>query len=192
VVAHVDVRKRWPDVISVRIVERTAVATYGEDRLVDPAGVVFGPFRPELDGSLPHIAGPESATGAMLEKYAESRTALEPAGLEPVGLEMSARGGVHLTLASGAGVDLGREEHAERLERFVAAWPKVPRPPGSELARADLRYANGFAIEWRAAPAPPPAAPAAPPAQPPAPAAVEPAPQPSPEGEPQNPEQPNA
>ena len=187
VVAQVEVRKRWPDVISVRIVERSAVATYGEGQLVDSNGVVFGPYRAELDGALPHLAGPESATATMLEKLAASRGALEPAGLEPVRLEMSARGGVHLTLATGAGIELGREGHAERLDRFVAAWPKVPQPAGMELARADLRYANGFAIEWRAVPAPPPPEP--PPSAPPAPQSAPEAPA---EGETQNPEQPNA
>jgi len=197
VVARVDVRKRWPDVISVRIEERTAVATYGADRLVDADGVVFGPLRPELDGGLPQLAGPETAAAAMLEELALGRTALESVGLAPVGLEMSARGGVRLALSSGASVELGREEHEQRLQRFITAWPRVPQPTGMELGRADLRYANGFAIEWRALPpppAPPPATELDPTKSGPAePGAAEPALQPSPPAdESQNPERPNA
>ena len=194
VIARVDVRKRWPDVISVRIEERTAVATYGADRLVDADGVVFGPLRPELDGGLPQLAGPEAATPAMLEKLALGRAVLEQVGFAPVGLEMSARGGVRLALSSGASVDLGRDEHEQRLQRFITAWPRVQPPPGMELGRADLRYANGFAIEWRALPPPP--APPPPPATEPGPAepaAAEPALPPSPPAdETQNPERPNA
>jgi hypothetical protein len=123
---------------------------------------VFGPLRPELDAGLPQLAGPETAAAAMLEELALGRTALEPIGLAPVGLEMSARGGVRLALSSGASVELGRDEHEQRLQRFTTAWPRVPTPPGMELGRADLRYANGFAIEWRAVPPPPAPPPPAP------------------------------
>jgi cell division protein FtsQ len=154
--------------------------------------VVFGPFRPELDGELPHIAGPVAATAAMLDKFNQSRVALGTGELRAVGLEMSARGGVRLALASGASVELGREDYEQRLGRFIAVWPKVPRPAGKELARADLRHANGFAIEWRAIPAPPPAAPTPPPAPAAAPAAVPPATPDASPTVPQNPEQPNA
>jgi cell division protein FtsQ len=102
---------------------------------------------------------------------------------------------VRLSLASGATVELGRDDYEQRLGRFVAVWPKVPRPAGMELARADLRHANGFAIEWRAVPAPPPVAPA-PETQAPAPPPVAPAPEiktpAPPTGESPNPEQPNA
>jgi len=198
VVARVDVRKRWPDVVSVRIEERIAVATFGADRLVDAQGVVFGPLRPELDAGLPQLAGPDAAAAAMLEELALGRSALEPVGLAPVGLEMSARGGVRLALSSGASVELGRDEHEQRLQRFTTAWPRVPTPAGMELGRADLRYANGFAIEWRAVPPPPAPPPAAPiesapiESAPIEPAPTEPAPQPSSTDEAPTPERPNA
>jgi cell division protein FtsQ len=163
-VERAEVRKRWPDVLAVRITERVAVAAFGDSRLIDSGGVLFGPFGGAVEEGLPRLEGPAPAAANMLALFRASEVSLKETGLKPVGLLLSERGGIRLTLASGATLELGREQTEQRLARFIAAWSKLPRPANAELVRADLRYANGFAVEWHAvappSPPPPPAKPA--------------------------------
>jgi cell division protein FtsQ len=44
---------------------------------------------------------------------------------------------------------LGRTEPLARIERFVRVLPVVLASAPGVIERADLRYANGFAIRWR-------------------------------------------
>jgi hypothetical protein len=48
-------------------------------------------------------------------------------------------------------VQIGRDDASERLARFLDVFPRLAAGRGTNVfARADLRYANGFAIRWLA------------------------------------------
>jgi cell division protein FtsQ len=53
-----------------------------------------------------------------------------------------------LALANGSEVEIGRERTSERLQRFVDVLPRLMAGHSGGFERADLRYANGFAIRW--------------------------------------------
>lgn len=170
-----EVRKRWPDLIEVRAIERRAVAVWDDRRLVSTEAELFrvpGESAPE---GLPQLAGPEGRVAEVLGFYHEALEALGGTGLQVDGVALSGRGSWMLSLASGARIVLGREAPAARLQRFIESLPRIEPMRGASFVRADLRYANGFAIEWRPPEPvlPPPPAPAAPPS-------VQPPPPPSP------------
>ena len=59
-VERADVRKRWPDVLEVRITEHKPFARWGNDKLLSEHGRLF-PMPKELTGlDLPQLGGPES------------------------------------------------------------------------------------------------------------------------------------
>lgn len=147
-VEGVEVRKRWPDTLVVRIVERRAVAAWPGRRLLDGDGAIFGPFDADLSAGLPALSGPDDRSAEVLAFYREAAAALQKQGLGIESLELSERGSWQLDLSSGGVLAVGRDAPSERLARFLTAWPRLPRPAGTALKRADLRYANGFAIEW--------------------------------------------
>ncbi len=70
---------------------------------------------------------------------------------------MTERGSWKLVLVDGAEIELGQRDIDEHLQRFLDVFPRLAAGRGSNaFTRADLRYANGFAIRWLApAPAPP-------------------------------------
>ena len=163
-VESVEVRKRWPDTLLVRVIERHAVAAWPKSRLVGADGTLFGPFETDFSAGLPSLAGPDDRAGEVLEFYRAATAAMRASGLSIESLQLSERGSWELTLSSGGVVAVGRDDPSQRLGRFLNAWPRLPRPPGSALQRADLRYANGFAIQWTtptASPAPSPTPPTA-------------------------------
>lgn len=146
-VEQVEVRKRWPDLLEVRLVERRAVATWGDGRLVSSAGELFA-VPGEAPQGLPQLAGPERRAAEVLAFYRDAVTAFERSGLVPAALSLSGRGSWTLDLASGQRIAIGHEAPRERLLRFIELLPRA-ESAGTALAHADLRYANGFAIQWQ-------------------------------------------
>ena len=161
-VESAQVRKRWPDRLELRVVEREAAAVWGDDRLVSTAGELFAvPGEVAPDG-LPRLAGPEDRARDVLEFWRRARESLAGSGLVAAGAALSHRGSWSLALDNGALVVIGRESPEARLERFVDTLPRLGNPDGAVWVRADLRYANGYALAWRTpepTPEPPRAAP---------------------------------
>lgn len=154
-VENVEVRKRWPDLLEVRLVERRAAATWGDGRLVSTVGELFAVPGSAPEG-LPSLSGPDHRAAEVLDFYRDAARVFERSGQVPAALALSGRGSWTLTLASGPRIAIGHEAARERLARFVELLPRA-EVPGVALQYADLRYANGFAIQWQVlAPVAPP------------------------------------
>jgi len=150
-VERVEVRKRWPDTLEVTLHEHRAIARWGTDRLLSDHGVLFAaPGADALQG-LPLRDGPDSRVPEVVQAWSDARRVLAGTPLVPVGVRLTARGSWRIRLADGADLVLGREHAMERLARFARALPSVLAGETRALARADLRYTNGFALTWREA-----------------------------------------
>ena len=162
-VERVEVRKRWPDTLELRVAEREPFARWGERQLIGRDGMLFSAPGAESIQGLPHLAGPDSALDQVIAFYNHSTRLFAGSGLGVSGVTLSERGSWTLALASGAEVEIGREHSEERMQRFVDVLPRLMAGRSGGFERADLRYANGFALRWQAdtPPAPPAALPAA-------------------------------
>jgi cell division protein FtsQ len=147
-IEKVEVRKRWPDTLELRIAERKPFARWGAHHLIGRDGVLFAAPGAESIQGLPNLSGPDSALDAVVDFYNRSTRLLSGTGLGVTGVVLSERGGWTLTLASGAEVEIGRERTYERLQRFIDVLPRL-MAGHSGFERADLRYANGFALRWQ-------------------------------------------
>ena len=158
-VEHAEVRKRWPDVIEVRIVEHKPFARWGAARLLSEHGRLFPVAGIDVPEALPQLDGPDARVGDVVALYNQSRTLFAPAGIGVRGVALDRRGSWSLTLSGGTRVVIGRSDARSRLDRFARLLPQLLAQKQRPLARADLRYTNGFALDWSAAPlrdAPPP------------------------------------
>ena len=165
-VEHAEVRKRWPDRIEITVSEREPFARFGGDRVLSLRGDLFTPPAGTLPDDLPEFAGPDAQRMLMRDFYQKARQTLAASGLQPAGASLSNRGAWRLLLANGGELVLGREHAEARLARFAAVYGELADADPERLLRADLRYENGFALQWLPLTAPdaPPAA--APPAVP--------------------------
>ncbi|MBD9369470.1 cell division protein FtsQ/DivIB [Xanthomonas sp. XNM01] len=147
-VERAQVRKAWPDVLEIHVVEHRPFARWGEDRLLSERGQLF----PRPDGSdgarLPQLGGPDARSAEVVELYNRSRAMFMPLGYDVVELGMDARGSWSLTLDNGLRVVVGRDDAQARLERFARLLPQLLTQQQRQIARADLRYTNGFALIW--------------------------------------------
>lgn len=162
-VQSAEVRKHWPDRIAVRIVERVPIARWDQDRLLARDGSIFSASAADLADDLPRLQGPDGRAAEVWARHQEARLRLERLGLDVVATRIDARGAWTIAVADGAEFALGREQPMSRLGRFVAAIARLPEVDIARIERADLRFANGFAVVWRAPAAPvsmpPPASP---------------------------------
>lgn len=153
-VERAEVRKRWPDVLEVTVVEHRPFARWGEDLLLSQQGKLFPAKGIEVPKGLPQLGGPETRVSEVVELYNESRALFAPIGLDVREVELDPRGSWTLGLDNGAHIVVGRNEARARLGRFVRLMPQLLAQQAQVLKRADLRYTNGFALTWAPMPAP--------------------------------------
>ncbi|MBS0589310.1 MAG: cell division protein FtsQ/DivIB [Proteobacteria bacterium] len=154
-VERVEVRKRWPDTIEMRVLEQQPFARWGDKRLVGRSGTLFDAPGTEAIQGLPQLSGPDAQLAAVVEFYQKTLNTLSGSGLALAGVALSARGSWTLSLVDGSEILLGQRDIDAHLQRFLDVFPRLAAGRGTNaFARADLRYANGFAIRWLATASP--------------------------------------
>jgi cell division protein FtsQ len=149
-VEHAEVRKRWPDVVEVRIVEHRPFARWGEDQLLSEDGDLFPVAGAQVPRELPHfdVDAPAARIADVVALYNESKELFAPEGMSVREVALDRRGSWSLVLSSGTQVVVGSQEARLRLARFARLLPNLMAQKPLPLARADLRYTNGFALTW--------------------------------------------
>lgn len=152
-VEHAEVRKRWPDVLEVVVVEHRPFARWGKDRVLSEEGRLFPAAGIELPKALPLLDGPDARVAAVMSLYGEARELFAPAGADVRALRLDRRGSWELELSDGIDVLVGSREARSRMDRFARLLPRLiaqrdASAKGGPLLRADLRYTNGFALTW--------------------------------------------
>ena len=147
-VRNADVRRRFPATLEVRIEEHRPFAKWmvgdaDARALVNTFGEVF---EADFDSSLPTFRGPQGSSSQVLANYINFKTQLAAIGQVPLVVTLSARRAWQLKLDNGVLLELGRSEAAERLARFVKAYPVVPAIQMANV-RVDMRYQSGMAVK---------------------------------------------
>lgn len=161
-VATAVVRKRWPDVLEVEVQEHRPFARWGDAQLLSTNGRLYPAAGMPAPTGLPQLDGPPLRVPEVLALYNRASDLFGREGLRVVALGVDARGSWSLRLDNGAQVLIGRDDADRRLTRFARLLPQLQAERDALLQRADLRYANGFALTWQAVPKRPSAAPSDP------------------------------
>lgn len=147
-VHSVDVRRRWPDGVHIRFTEQRLVARWGNRGWVNDQGEAVDLQGAAGPADLPLFTGPDGMQSLMLEHYRSLTGILAESGLEIATLALSARHSWNITLGNGIQLTLGRETPEPKVARFARVYPQALASQAGRLRRIDLRYTNGFAIEW--------------------------------------------
>ncbi len=148
-VERVEVRRRWPNGVVVRIWERQPLARWGEKSLMSTQGELFTPAAGTLPTGIPALTGPDGTERLLLESLLHFSDVLAPAGLKVAAIVIDARGAWNVTLDIGLVMRLGRSQIEERLRRFADSALPTLGDRIEQVAYVDLRYGNGFAVRWR-------------------------------------------
>jgi cell division septal protein FtsQ len=140
-IARATLTRKWPQRVSLQIQEREPVALVqvGELHYVDRGGHLFKPLSPGDPHDFPIITGlpreffspQQVALPGTMDRIVQLMDLLKN-GPPPLNLENVSE--IHVDLERGftlfanglgAGVDLGREQYQEKLQRLAQAWPVI-------------------------------------------------------------------
>ena len=142
-VRKADVRRQWPDRVDVAIEEHKPLARWGSAALVNTQGEVF---EAAYDATLPMFTGPTGTAKEIAVQYDMFRRELATIGRTPVQVRLSPRRAWQVRLDNGMTLEIGREQVAVRMSRFLSAYSQTIAPLGRRADYVDLRYVNGFAV----------------------------------------------
>lgn len=147
-IAHVEARRIWPDQVMVRLDEQLPIARWGDEALLNNSGQAFAPNDLAEYEHLPQLYGPKRAQLRVMQQYQLLSQMLRPLGFSIARLELRARGSWFLTTSQGVELLLGRDQVIEKMRRFTAIYQQALVQESENIARIDLRYANGLAVAW--------------------------------------------
>jgi cell division protein FtsQ len=147
-VHDVTVRRRWPDGVHIRFSEQQLVARWGKNGWVNAQGEYVNLQGREGPAGLPLLVGPEGLQGRVLEHYRKLNEILAPAQLHVAALTLTDRHSWNIVLHNGLVLTLGREAPEPKVERFARIYPGTLSAQAARAKRVDLRYTNGFSVEW--------------------------------------------
>ena len=133
----------------IRLEEQLPIARWGEEALLNNNGQAFAPNNLSNYEHLPQLHGPKRAQQRVMQQYQMLSQMLRPLGFSIASLELRDRGSWFLTTSQGIELLLGRDHVVEKMRRFSAIYQKALQAQGENIARIDLRYANGLAVAWR-------------------------------------------
>ncbi|MEW5757031.1 MAG: cell division protein FtsQ/DivIB [Pseudomonadota bacterium] len=143
------VRRVWPDTLAIEIEEHKPLAVWIRGGLVDDQGKLFAGQASEVAETLPVFNGIETLSKTMVEQYRAIKPQLDAVELRVTSIEVNERRAWTVKLDNGIELVLGRELKPEQITRFVKIYPQVLAPRLAEIARVDLRYTNGMAVQWK-------------------------------------------
>ena len=143
----VEIERVWPDTLRIVFVEKRPIAVWNKS-LMTADGHVFTIDNELRDESLPHLGGPEQQQRDVLQNYQKLSKLLTTYGLRVAALQLRENQAWELSLTNGIHLQLGKRDMEKRLLRFCRAYPTVFADKPEQLARVDLRYARGMAVQW--------------------------------------------
>jgi cell division protein FtsQ len=145
------VRRAWPRDVYVRFTEQKLLAHWNDGAWVNQAlEAVHVPVQADMPASAPWLEGPDGAQAQVFTEYQALNKLLQASGLELTRLTLTPRRTWRVELSNDVVLVLDREEVEHKIDRFAQAWPLLARD-GRAIHQVDLRYTNGFAVQWKAA-----------------------------------------
>ncbi len=149
-VDRAQVERSWPNGLRVFITEQVPAAKWGVDGLLNTRGELFLRDARHMPPELPQLDGPEGSEAEVAKLYLDTYPRLLAVGMRLASVELDPRGAWELSLSNGVVVRLGRQDVAERLERFITVASPLVATRAAEITYVDLRYSNGFSVGWAA------------------------------------------
>lgn len=151
-VRAVTLRKAWPDQLIVGIEEQHPVALWGRERLMNKYGELFTADLSSIRGLLPTLYSPEDKGREIAERYLQVKEWLKDLPLEISELTEDESGSWRLKIKDGPEIMIGSEDQERRIQRFRVGFQQELAKKLANVRRVDLRYTNGFAVEWKKSP----------------------------------------
>jgi len=142
-VDSVRVRRTWPDTLDVLVIEKTAIARWGDKSLLSDKGLIFTPDNILMFSNLPKMHGNDPEN--LLSIYREFNRVLSIYGVSVITIDQDDRGDIK-ALIGNVLVRFGRDNLNQRLIRLADVLANLDALELNIISIIDLRYTNGVAV----------------------------------------------
>lgn len=148
-VDRVEIRREWPDSLHIAFTEHQAAARWGDQGLLNTHGELFADDVDHQYRELPQLDGPEGSHRRVIERYLQLRDQVAGSPLALASIVMDARGAFQAEMTNGLSIRFGRQDVADRIDRFFAVTVRALQGELEQADYIDMRYPSGFAVGWR-------------------------------------------
>lgn len=147
-VSEVEVKRNWPDAISILIKEHQPMVRWQRAGLISRDQQLFFPphFQAQDWVNLPQLSGPENLWREVLNQYEVLSDLLLGQSFQIKQLHASDRQSWQVTLDNNMQVILGRDNPVGQFKRFLKAYPQMSDRDRQRVRSLDMRYPNGMAV----------------------------------------------
>ncbi len=148
-VYQVSVRRQWPGGVRIRFTEQTLAAQWDSTLWINTVGDLVNLQGGSGPSDLPRLFGPDGTQTEVFQQFQRLNALLVPAGLPIANLTLTARHTWRTVVDSNLLLVLGRHALKAKVGRFVTVYTQALANQRKWMRRVDLRYTNGFAVQWR-------------------------------------------
>jgi cell division protein FtsQ len=148
-VDEVSVRREWPSILKVEVIEEVPIARWGEKGFLNRLGEELLIENNSHLGALPVLRADFGSSRDMMENYQLMAELLIPTGLKIAELKRDSLGVWFIDTATGVRLVIGRDQVSEKIRRFTTVWAAGLSQQLKHIRTIDLRYPNGLAVAWK-------------------------------------------
>jgi cell division protein FtsQ len=148
-VDEVSVRREWPSILKVEVIEEVPIARWGEKGFLNRLGEELLIEKNSHLGALPVLRADFGSSRDMMENYQLMAELLIPTGLKIAELKRDSLGVWFIDTATGVRLVIGRDQVSEKIRRFTTVWAAGLSQQLKHIKTIDLRYPNGLAVAWK-------------------------------------------
>ena len=147
-IEEVSVRRVWPSMVVVSVIEKQAFARWDDSHLLSTRAEVFE-AESKAYMHLPLIHGYAGQSAELLQQYVKLKQKFAERGIQLSALSEDSKGALSLLLDDHLRVNLGTDETEQKIYKMLAVYPMQIKPRKDFIKYIDFRYSNGFAIAWK-------------------------------------------
>lgn len=147
-VNSVKINRVWPDSVEILLDENKAFAIWNNTHLITANGSIFSPPAKMDISGLPMIEGSDELKEEIIKKFNTIQNILRPTNNEIASLSFSNINEWNVTLKNNVILKLGSVGIEDRLKKLISKYDKIIGEKIVNIKSIDLRYINGFAIDW--------------------------------------------
>lgn len=151
-ISQVDIERKWGEGIVITALPREAIARFGSEHLIDSQGKVYKPVSESelLQPGLIMLQGDADQSTLIMQQMQQVNQWFAPLEIQVEDLVLTPRMTWAIKFNNGMRIIVDNEHTSQKLMNLSQLLQNQLADKKENIAAADLRYKNGFVIDWKA------------------------------------------
>lgn len=151
-ISQVDIERKWGEGIVITALPREPIARFGSDHLIDSQGKVYEPVsESELtQPGLIMLQGDIEQSSLIMQQMQQINQWFAPLDMRVEDMVLTPRMTWAIRFDNGMRIIVDNEHTSQKLMNLSQLLQNQLSDKRDDIASTDLRYKNGFVIDWKA------------------------------------------